>query len=750
MASYKRRQSSDYNQSVPETQFVPEQHAYQEKHFQPVLNQPVSETHAETEYGATVTPDEIESRADRGQHTTYTEQSDQPGEDDMAKMQVRQNLQNNSDPGTQYSTPDVSSGVSSGPGGFAAAETSTAAAATTTAATTTVAASTAATTLTTVATATAGVAIITVAFILPLIVGVPSAIIFDEISVTDTTVYYSIYFEDYEEDMDLTVSLQNNFTDRSHKVDSHSISVLEENLKPGMQYRLIVYGSMGAVLDERTVTTSKEPPAPSGPTFDVETAEFSLSDGLIHLSATLNDPEGIYSDFSLVLYDGKGGASIEVNRISVTDFSNEITMSPRLASDTYVNGTLAVECKEGGNTKVLYEKELTAYGDPYIGFKTSPGIKDGTIPVECIIVDSGSVRSNYTAFVYVADAANDRDYYDKNGVLENGVYTFTNVPNYTFHTGEIKVTWDGEGSGAPLVYQYNTMTVGAAGLRKITSDPYDLAQFSIDIALNDDLNHLTDSSGNWRSDKYPTLYNNDRKNELDFVEIRKTGDNTYTAVFSGVSWGDAQTYYLAYNDFTVDGATTSVYFFYTDGYTVSTFRDADNTVRAKMTFKGGDSGLVDTVRAFDSDRNEIVCTVTPNNQEYGVNLDFVGSDPLSIYSMYLYDNNGRLLFRQDNVTFEYPRLISATYALVTSPTSGEEVAEATVQFEYSVTPVYIPQGQSEIISSENPETTSGILTLRFTVAKNSPILTGDQYFEFAVADTTSSDYYWYAVFEQLT
>ena len=116
MASYKRRQSSDYNQSVPETEFIPEAHAYQEKHFQPMLNQPVSETHAETEYGSTVTPDTIESRADKIPRSTYTEQSDQLGEEDIANSQIQQDYQSNSDPGTQYSTPDVSSGVSSGSG----------------------------------------------------------------------------------------------------------------------------------------------------------------------------------------------------------------------------------------------------------------------------------------------------------------------------------------------------------------------------------------------------------------------------------------------------------------------------------------------------------------------------------------------------------------------------------------------------------------------------------------------------------
>ena len=55
--------------------------------------------------------------------------------------------------------------------------------------------------------------------------------------------------------MDLTVCLHNNFTNRTHAVESESISVMEEGLKPGMEYKITVYGSMSAVLDEITVTT---------------------------------------------------------------------------------------------------------------------------------------------------------------------------------------------------------------------------------------------------------------------------------------------------------------------------------------------------------------------------------------------------------------------------------------------------------------------------------------------------------------
>ena len=118
-------------------------------------------------------------------------------------------------------------------------ETGTVAAGTTTAASTVVATSTAAT-VSSVAITTAGVAIIAATLILPLVVGVPSAIVFEDIHATDTSIYYSIYFEDYEEGMELYVSLHNNFTNRMHTVESESISIVERDLKPNMEYTITV------------------------------------------------------------------------------------------------------------------------------------------------------------------------------------------------------------------------------------------------------------------------------------------------------------------------------------------------------------------------------------------------------------------------------------------------------------------------------------------------------------------------------
>lgn len=736
MASYKRRQSSDYNQSVPETQFVPEQHAYQEKHFQPLLNQPVSESHAETEYGATVTPDEIESRADRGQHTTYTEQSDQPGEDDMAKMQVRQNLQNNSDPGTQYSTPDVSSGVSSGPGGFATYGGG--AAAGTTAATTTVVASSAAATVSSVAITTVGAAVIAATLILPLVIGVPSAIIFDEISVTDTTVYYSIYFEDYEEDMELYVSLHNNFTDRSHKVESHSISVLEENLKPGMDYKLTVYGSLGTVLDERTVTTDKEP---TNPTFNVDAAEFSMSDGLIHLSATLDDPRGSYSDFSMVFYDVKGNVRTEIKRVSVTDFNNEITMLPGLATDTYVDGILAVECMSGTESKVLYEKEMTAYSNLYIGFKAPPRVMDGKMTVECIIVDTESVRSNYNVTAIAENVDNRRESWNRMGALVDGSVTFESVTEYPFQEGYVIVEWDGTGSGDPLYYNYNTLTPSVTMKNEITSyqgTDYEV-KFEVEMILNDYSNYLTDSSGVWRTDKYPEFTSNSSQSQFTntFYDIRRTGDNTYVAVFLAENWYEAVTYRLD-NTLVIGTGEINVPTFTSYNKNVTIYREVNEDMSVKLAFSGPSGTTIGSASLIGSDGIRIACTISSSGNEFYFTTDYKRLDLNDTYSIYFYDSYGNVFFREDGLKFENPPVMTSAIN-----NTGNKILTAV--FDYSGTNVTMI---GTFPSQPTVTATGETLTLEFGMMDPN-IATGEEYFVFESSGTITYQYYWKAVFQDI-
>lgn len=440
MASFRNRQSSENNQSVPETGYVPETHSYQEKHFQPPVNEPVVEGTQYTEVGATVTPDPIETNPERHQRSDVTETSDQPGENNYMKQQLRQELQGNSDSGTQYSTPDVSSGVSSGPGGYSGFESSAATAATTTTAATTastVAISSTVATVSSVAVAAAGAVVIAATLILPLVMGVPSAIIFEDISVTDTSVYYTIFFEDYEEDMELTVSLHNNFTNRTHTVESHSISILEENLKPGMEYKITVYGSMSAVLGERTVTTDKNPSAK----VDVSAAEFSKDDGMIHASATLNDPKGIMSSYRAVFYDTTDGKHVEVNSAIIESFDSEIVLDPRVAADTVLTGMFAIEGMEGDSWVTMYETEMSVIGIPYFALSEPFTVIDNSVTLRCITLDPNAVRSDYKATLTVTNANDSNKNFELTESFVDGTCSFTGI-NWDPDTKDLYTFYD--------------------------------------------------------------------------------------------------------------------------------------------------------------------------------------------------------------------------------------------------------------------------------------------------------------------
>ncbi len=508
MASFRNRQSSENNQSVPETGYVPETHSYQEKHFQPPVNEPVTEGTQYTEVGATVTPDPIETNPERHQRSDVTETSDQPGENDLMKQQLRQELQGNSDSGTQYSTPDVSSGVSSGPGGYSGFESSAATAATTTtttAATTasTVAISSTVATVSSVAVAAAGAVVIAATLILPLVMGVPSAIIFEDISVTDTTVYYTIYFEDYEEDMELTVSLHNNFTNRTHTVESHSISILEENLKPGMEYKITVYGSMSAVLDERTVKTDKT----SSGSLDVQKAEFSMSDGKIHMTASLKDPKGRWSDFKAVFYDTTDGKHTAVRSVPIDSFDSELIMDAGLAEDTSIAGVFAVECMEGGEPVTLYETEMTAYGIPYLGLTSPFTVIDNSVSLECSIIDPALVRSDYSVALAVTDANDPNKSHELTEPLVNGRCSFTNINEneatkqvYAFYdaTWMIMCTENGVTkvvqSGSYSSYKSPELSLDRSGLRiqRDTSGVTESVTLLVDLEVVDKNDEWTD------------------------------------------------------------------------------------------------------------------------------------------------------------------------------------------------------------------------------------------------------------------
>ena len=446
MASFKHRQPSDTNQSVPETESVPETHSYQEKHFQPTLNEPVVETEQYTEYGATVKPDPTRARSNPTVKSDVTERSDQPGEEDvLAKDRLNRSLQGNSDSGTQYSTPDVGSGVSSGSEGYAhtygsvgstsaAASSATATAAATATASTTVAAGAASAVV-----AGAGAVLIAVTLIIPMVLGVPSAIIFEDIVATDSSIYYSIYFEDYEEGMELYVSLHNNFTDRTHTVESESFSFVERDLKPNMEYTLTVYGSMSAVLKEQVIKTK---PSTDVPTLTVNYCDYIPEKGIVSLSSTISGDTAAWGDYRAVLYaeekDGAAGGMRQIASVMLESVDTEQEIRFQLEKDASYDATFAIECSGQDGTETLYSAPMKVYGSPYFGFNAEFDSSTDVLNISSTVYDPDGVRSEYFAIITVTNASNGESYTDSRDLMSGGC-EFTNVSNgYTFYDFEVR------------------------------------------------------------------------------------------------------------------------------------------------------------------------------------------------------------------------------------------------------------------------------------------------------------------------
>lgn len=464
MASFKHRQPSDTNQSVPETESVPETHSYQEKHFQPTLNEPVVETEQYTEYGATVKPDPTRARSNPVTRSDVTDGSDQPGEGDMlAKDRLNRSLQGNSDSGTQYSTPDVGSGVSSGSEGYAhtygsvgstsaAASSATATAAATATATSTVAAGAASAVV-----AGAGAVLIAVTLIIPMVLGVPSAIIFEDIVATDSTIYYSIYFEDYEEGMELYVSLHNNFTDRTHTVESESFSFVERDLKPNMEYTLTVYGSMSAVLKEQVIKTK---PSTVVPTLTVNYCDYLPEKGVVSFSSTISGDTAAWGDYRAVLYaeekDGAAGGMRQIASVMLESVDTEQEIRFQLEKDASYDATFAIECSGQDGTETLYSAPMKVYGSPYFGFNAEFESSTDVLNISSTVYDPDGVRSEYFAIITVTNASNGESYTDSRDLMSGGC-EFTNVSQgYTFYDFEVRFQCYEDGQFVDIMDRYFT------------------------------------------------------------------------------------------------------------------------------------------------------------------------------------------------------------------------------------------------------------------------------------------------------
>ncbi len=279
-----------------------------------------------------------------------------------------------------------------------------------------------------------------------------------------------------------------------------------------------------------------------------------------------------------------------------------------------------------------------------------------------------------------------------------------------------------------------TMTVGFASMNRVDvtigGDTYEV-RFDVEISdFVDDLHYLTDSSGNWTVMPVLTATTPDPDIDMTAMTVTRTGEGSYIATFYSDNWNEAKMYRIV-DTFKAAAVSKDFTMAYVDEdtYEPYTTRDSSGTITA--------SAIVSTTETVISAKAvsgsvEIPATVTSVYEDYRLTFDFTTADPYADYIIYLY-NGDDVLQSCVRITFPYPRLIegSAVY--------NRSTGEATVQFEYDKSPIYMPD---YFVSGT---TSDGILTLTFSVDESSPVLTGEAYFRFQQSDK-SPDYYWYTTF----
>ncbi len=146
-----------------------------------------------------------------------------------------------------------------------------------------------------VATVIKAVAVVTAAAV---VVGVPLLDLGSNISLEfldygadDSYVYYKIEIQDFNEDMNLTVSVHNDFINRSKPIESSIADGFESGLQPNMEYKITVYEGSRTVA-EKTVWTKKAPTQTEPRIYLLKEPYLDRSTGLLKVDFDYVDPLG--------------------------------------------------------------------------------------------------------------------------------------------------------------------------------------------------------------------------------------------------------------------------------------------------------------------------------------------------------------------------------------------------------------------------------------------------------------------------
>ena len=185
----------------------------------------------------------------------------------------------------------------------------------------------------------------------------------------ETYVYYAIEIMDYTEDMDVTVTVHNDFISQTKVADSSFVEDYVSGLQPNMQYKITAKEGSKTIA-EKTVWTTKQS---SSPVFLMDYCTYVAADEQFHLLFHVNNEDWYgfnatvqYGDKSVgyaVFDDTEGAKTVPVD-VSAWDNINDYTVTFRLWCKQTVDG------KE--ESVELYSNDFTIHRVPHMTVSGKP------------------------------------------------------------------------------------------------------------------------------------------------------------------------------------------------------------------------------------------------------------------------------------------------------------------------------------------------------------------------------------------
>ena len=185
----------------------------------------------------------------------------------------------------------------------------------------------------------------------------------------ETYVYYAIEIMDYTEDMDVTVTVHNDFISQTKVADSSFVEDYVSGLQPNMQYKITAKEGSKTIA-EKTVWTTKQS---SSPVFLMDYCTYVAADEQFHLMFHVNNEDWYgfnatvqYGDKSVgyaVFDDTEGAKTVPVD-VSAWDNINDYTVTFRLWCKQTVDG------KE--EPVELYSDNFTIHRVPHLTVNGKP------------------------------------------------------------------------------------------------------------------------------------------------------------------------------------------------------------------------------------------------------------------------------------------------------------------------------------------------------------------------------------------